>query len=424
MLLGRILIDVLDLDQRVRRNAQVSERPCEVHDVAHRAAEERDLAIESHRVVDRLLDPRHVRCERGDDDASLRVRENRGKRLSDDPLRKRVPGPLGVGGVGEHAEDALVADARDAGEVGRLSVDRRLIEFEVARVKDRAHRRAERQSASPGDGVVDVDELGLELAVAHAVSGLDLRELRLAQMLFARLRLDQRDRQRRRDDRRVAKFLREVRDAADVVFVSVRHEQRPQLVRALAHVGEVVDDDVDAVHFFVWKHQAAVDDDEVVVRLDHGHVAPDLAAAAERNDAQVRLRGRRGNGQGVRAHERCFCPSSLLPRAYGVNCAAEVAYDECLRPAVDPARRASRGLAVAERRARRRASIAAALARRALLAPRAAPRAAPHSNAHAGVSGGALRVRARRALAAAASPALRPQEPTTWAAAENACFPR
>ena len=94
--------------------------------------------------------------------------------------------------------------ARDAGEVGRLAVDRRLIELEVAGVKDRAHRRAQRQRAGTRDRVVDVDELGLDLAVAHAVARLDRRELGFAELLLARLRLDQRDRQRRRDDRRVA----------------------------------------------------------------------------------------------------------------------------------------------------------------------------------------------------------------------------
>ena len=78
-----------------------------------------------------------------------------------------------------------------------------------------------------------------------------------------------------------------------MVFVPVGDEQSAQLVAPIAQVAEVVDDDVDAVHLFVGEHQAAVDRDDVVLRFEKRHVAADLAAAAERNDAHVGLvRGR------------------------------------------------------------------------------------------------------------------------------------
>ena len=54
---------------------------------------------------------------------------------------------------------------------------------------------------------------------------------------------------------------------------------------AFAQIREIVDHDIDAVHFIVGEHQAAIDDDEIVVRLDHGHVSTDFTAAAERHDA-------------------------------------------------------------------------------------------------------------------------------------------
>jgi hypothetical protein len=76
-----------------------------------------------------------------------------------------------------------------------------------------------------------------------------------------------------------------------VVFVPVGYEQTAQLMGALAYVGEVVDNDINAVHLVVGKHQAAIDDDQVVVGLDDGHIAPDLAAAAQRDDPDVGLGG-------------------------------------------------------------------------------------------------------------------------------------
>ena len=67
------------------------------------------------------------------------------------------------------------------------------------------------------------------------------------------------------------------------------------LCRAFAYVREVVDHDVDAEHLVVGKHKPAVDDHEIVVGLDDRHVAADFAAAAQRDDPDVRRGGRRGD---------------------------------------------------------------------------------------------------------------------------------
>ncbi len=92
------------------------------------------------------------------------------------------------------------------------------------------------------------------------------------------------------------KFLGEIRNAADVVFVAVRDQQRAQLRGPLAHVREIVDHDVDAIHLVVGKHESAVDDDHILIGLDHRHVAADLSAAAKRDDSNVGHFRRRRNG--------------------------------------------------------------------------------------------------------------------------------
>jgi hypothetical protein len=79
-----------------------------------------------------------------------------------------------------------------------------------------------------------------------------------------------------------------------VIFVPVGDQQRAQLRGSFAHVGEIVDNHVDAVHLVVGEHEAAVDDHQVVVGLDDGHIATDFAAAAERDHPDVR----RGRGRG------------------------------------------------------------------------------------------------------------------------------
>ena len=263
-----------------------------MHDVLHRPPEERDLAAEPLRMVDGLLDARHVGCERRDHDAPFGAREDRRKRFADDTLREGVSRPLRVGGIREHAQHALVPNARDAREVGRLAVDRRLVELEVAGVEDRTDRRAQRQRTSARHRVIDVHELDVDRTERQTVARLDLHEVRFAHLVLARFGFDQRDRHRRSGDRRARELAQKIRDAADMIFVPVRHHDAAQLVRALANVGEIVDDHVDAEHLFVGEHQAAVDHDQIVVRLDDRHVAADFAAPAEGDDANVGLLGR------------------------------------------------------------------------------------------------------------------------------------
>ena len=58
------------------------------------------------------------------------------------------------------------------------------------------------------------------------------------------------------------------------------------LARLLVEVGDVGDDDVDPVHLLIGEGQPAVDDDDLVGELEHGHVLADLTDAAERGDTE------------------------------------------------------------------------------------------------------------------------------------------
>ena len=96
-----------------------------------------------------------------------------------------MTGPLGIRRIREHAEHALIADARDSGEICRLAIDRRLIELEIAGVKNCADRRSQRQRACSRDRVIDVNELGIDRAVAYAAAGLHFSELGFVDPLLA-----------------------------------------------------------------------------------------------------------------------------------------------------------------------------------------------------------------------------------------------
>ena len=50
-------------------------------------------------------------------------------------------------------------------------------------------------------------------------------------------------------------------------------------------IRNVGNDEIDAQQICVRKHQAAVDGNEIVARLDQHHVEPDLTETAEGNEA-------------------------------------------------------------------------------------------------------------------------------------------
>ena len=146
---------------------------------------------------------------------------------------------------------------------------------------------------APGDAMVDVNELGFDLAETYAIGRFDrsgtspprgcggLASWHLISAIESPVP----------DDRHV-EFPEKVGYAADVIFVPMSHEHRAKLLGPVTDVAEVIDDHVDAEHFVVGKHQTAIDRDEIVVGLDDGHVPADLAASADRDDAKIRLFGR------------------------------------------------------------------------------------------------------------------------------------
>src|SRR5438477_2634227 len=118
------------------------------------------------------------------------------------------------------------------------------------------------------------------------VAGRDLAEVGLAeQPVLVELRLDEPEREPRRDDDGDAHLAHEIRERADVILVAVREDDAADHALALDEIGEVGQDEVDAEVLVPREREPRVDDDDRSVRLEDGHVLPDLAETAERDDA-------------------------------------------------------------------------------------------------------------------------------------------
>ena len=241
-----------------------------------------------------------MRRERRDDDPLVGVREHVVEHRADLGLGRHEARHLGVGGVHHEEVHALLAEAGEGAQVGDAAVERQLVHLEVTGVQHGAGGGGDRHGERVRDGVVDRDELAVEDAELLALPFLHLEGVGLDAVLLE-LRLDERERQARADQRDVLAQPQQVRHGTDVVLVPVRQHDRLDVVEAVLDVVEVRQDQVHAGLVVLGEQHAAVDDEQLSGMLQDRHVASHLAQAAEGDHPQSAVRQRGGQGQfGVR----------------------------------------------------------------------------------------------------------------------------
>src|SRR6187431_254391 len=104
--------------------------------------------------------------------------------------------------------------------------------------------------------------------------------------MFLELRLDQREGERRSDERDVLAQPEQIRNSADVVFMAVSEHDAEHVIQSVSDRREIGKDQVDARLVLLGEEHAAVDDKNLAVDLVRGHVATDLAEAADRDYAK------------------------------------------------------------------------------------------------------------------------------------------
>ena len=85
----------------------------------------------------------------------------------------------------------------------------------------------------------------------------------------------------------IADLAQDVGQCPDVVLVAVGEDDRLDVLGALAQVGEVGQDQVDAEHLGSRERQPGVDDDDPAAVFDDGHVLADLPQPAEGDHAEL-----------------------------------------------------------------------------------------------------------------------------------------
>ena len=128
-----------------------------------------------------------------------------------------------------------------------------------------------------------------EAAELDFVARLDLGQTRLDAMLVE-LALHQTKRHLGRIDGHLAgKILHQVRQAARVIFMTVRDDDATQLMLVLQHIGVIGKNQVDAGMIVIRKHQARVHENHVVAAFERGHILADGVQTAQGNDLERRI---------------------------------------------------------------------------------------------------------------------------------------
>ena len=165
-----------------------------------------------------------IGSKRGNDNASVCVL---GKDMlecrADNLFAHRIAGALDIGGFTQIEQHALLAVFGNLGKVDGTSRNGCEVDLEIAAVENDAVRRLNGERQRTRNGVVYVDKIDGEHARAHAVLGLNGTFDDVVHAVFAQFVIDKRERQLGAIERRFGqKFLHEIGNAADVIFMSVR----------------------------------------------------------------------------------------------------------------------------------------------------------------------------------------------------------
>ena len=164
-----------------------------------------------------------------------------------------------------------------------LPVDRRLIDLEIARVHDRSRGRVNRQRDAVGHAVRHAQELDLAVADAHPLPGLNGHEaIARIDAVLLELRAQKRQRQRRPVD--ISFDQRpHVRNAADVIFMPVRQQQRRRPRLALLQVRQIRYQQIDTRQLRSGEHDTRIDDERRLIGRHRHRIHAEFAEPAERD---------------------------------------------------------------------------------------------------------------------------------------------
>lgn len=195
-----------------------------------------------------------------------------------------MSGHQGVGGIGHEKQYTFFAVAGQSGKIGRKAVDRRVIDFEVTGVDDRARRRPDGETERVDDGMRDSNGFQAKWSGLDDIARLENPQLDGTNGELLELVSKKAERERHPVNGNRHAFDEEWK-RADVIFVCVSEEDCLQARGILEEVGHIGNDDVHSEGRGIGEHHSAIEGDRRVAVFHDHEIHPDLAEAAQRHDA-------------------------------------------------------------------------------------------------------------------------------------------
>lgn len=132
--------------------------------------------------------------------------------------------------------------------------------------------------------MIDREEFQAEGTLSEHAAGFDLDQGR-GDPIFGELRSQEGQRQLRADDRNVRSLPQQIRHGADVVFVTVGEHDCHDVAEAITQVTPIGKYHVHTGLMLLGEENTTVDDQNLAVTLENGHVAADFPESAQRYHA-------------------------------------------------------------------------------------------------------------------------------------------
>ena len=292
---GRVVSDLTCPNPQPGGKPQVTESLGDLGVLDDPASGEGQLAAVLRGEIRDDLDPMQAGRKCGHHDLAGGVAEDLIQTRDDVLLGPGVARAFDIRAVAEQRQHAAPSQLREALDIERFTVQRRLVEFVISRVYDDPGRRVNRNRHAVGDTMGDPDELELHRPGRDRVPGRDLTQaVGRVQPMFFEFRTDQRQGERRPVDRTVQERPY-VGQCADVVLVAVRQHDGGEPTDALGQTLELGNDQVNTGQLRPRKHRPGIDEDRRLLPHHEQHVHPEFTEPAEWDyvEDRPRLRGNR-----------------------------------------------------------------------------------------------------------------------------------
>ena len=274
------------MDQEPLGNLDIAQVLGNFGRVVHGAPDEGNLASVFESQIDRELDAMNRGRKTRNKQPPLGARKHFIELAPHRPLAGCVSLALNVGGILQQRQHTFLAVFRKGMQVKQAVVGRRRIDFEIARVHHHAQRRMNRQRHAIHQAMRYLDGMNRERPNLDALCGPNFPQISLVeQAVLIQFVLHVSERELRAPYRDI-QFRQNPGQGANVVLVPMCQHNPAHALAVFNEIRNIGNNNIDTQQFGLGKHQAGIDNDNVIAPAQGHAVHAELAQSAQGHNLQ------------------------------------------------------------------------------------------------------------------------------------------